>query len=333
MKAIRLYGVGDLRVDEIAEPAGPADGEVVIRVDAAGICGSDLHNFRTGQWISRAPTVPGHEFCGTILTAGQRAGLQAGDRVVADSRVFCGSCDSCLRGRPHLCRAIGYVGEVCDGGFAPLVRLPGSQVLALPDQNVDPLAAAMAEPLAVAAHTINRLAPEPGAPVAIAGAGAIGALAALLLTHRGLGPVFVADRNVARLKLVTDVCGARPAELADLAGTIGGQPDFAIEATGSAPVAASLLGQMAPGGRVASVGIFHGPAEMDMNLIVEGEIDWLGCASFHDELKDVLPLLATLTPQLRQLAGAPIGIDQVPDAYRALIDGAVPTIKTILTPG
>lgn len=332
MKAVQLYGVGDLRVDDVAEPADPAAAEVLVQVDAAGICGSDLHNFRTGQWISRAPTVPGHEFCGTIRAAGSQSGLRAGDRVVADSRVFCGSCDSCQRGRPHLCRAIGYVGEVCDGGFAPLVRLPGSQILALPDQNVDPLAAAMAEPLAVAAHTVNRLAPEAGGPVAIAGAGAIGALAALLLSHRGLGPVFVADRNAARLKLVTDVCGARPADLADLAGSIGAQPDLAIEATGSAAVAASLLGQMAPGGRVASVGIFHGLTQMDMNQIVEGEIDWLGCASFHDELKHVLPLLTPLTPQLRLLAGAPIGIDEVPAAYRALIDGKLATIKTLVTP-
>lgn len=332
MKAVRLHGVGDLRVEEIAEPGAPGPAEVLVRVEAAGICGSDLHNFRTGQWISRLPTVPGHEFCGTVIAAGPEAGLVAGQRVVADSRVACGACGPCAGGRPHLCRSIGYVGEVNDGGFASLVRLPGAQVLALPDARVDPLAAAMAEPLAVAAHVVNRLAPQPGQAVAITGAGAIGALAALLLTHRWLGPVFVADRNQQRLTLVTRVCEAKAAELDDLAGAIGAAPELAIETTGSAAAADRLLAQMAPGGRVASVGIFHGRVEMDLNRIVEGEIDWLGCASFRSELHDVLPLLGSLAPQLRALAGTPIGLDAVPEAYRALIDGRVPTIKTLVTP-
>jgi (R,R)-butanediol dehydrogenase/meso-butanediol dehydrogenase/diacetyl reductase len=333
MKAVRLHGVGDLRVEAIPDPGGTGADEVVVRVDAAGICGSDLHNFRTGMWISRLPTVPGHEFCGTVVAAGAAAGLEAGQRVVGDSRVVCGACAPCRAGRSNLCAQIGYVGEVCDGGFARLVRLPARQVLALPDGDVDPAAAAMAEPLAVAAHALARLAPAPDQPVAIVGAGAIGALAALLLRHRGHDAVFVADRNADRLALVTSTTGAQPAELADLAAAIGEAPAFAIEATGSGAVADMLLGQLAPGSRVASVGIFHGRSQIDLNRIVEGEIDWLGCASFRTELAEVLPLLPALQAALRALASAPIPLDAVPDAYRALIEGAVATVKTIVMPG
>ncbi len=332
MKAVRLHGVGDLRVEEVAEPGAPGSGEVLLRVDMAGICGSDLHNFRTGQWISRTPSIPGHEFTATVVAAGEGAPLAPGLRVVADSRVSCGACGPCRRDRPHLCRSIGYVGEVCDGGFAPLVRLPAGQVLPLPDQTVDPRAAAMAEPLAVAAHTVARLAPPPGLPVAIAGAGAIGALCALLLRHHGLGPVFIGDRNPARLERVSGVTGARPVDLAGLAAAIGEEPEFAIESTGSAAAAAALLAQVAPGGRVASVGIFHGAAEVDLKRIVEGEVDWLGCASFRTELAEVLPLLPALAGDLVALAGGPVGLDEVPAAYGALIAGAVPTVKTLLRP-
>lgn len=332
MQAVRLYGVGDLRVEEVAEPGQPGPGEVLLRVDMAGICGSDLHNFRTGQWISRAPSVPGHEFTATVVSAGEGSALAAGQRVVADSRVACGTCGPCRRGRPHLCRAIGYVGEVCDGGFAPLVRLPARQLLPLPDADVDPRAAAMAEPLAVAAHAVARLEPEPGIPIAITGAGAIGALAALLLAHRGLGPVVIADRNRARLERVVAVTGARPADLAELASTFGEAPELAIETTGNAGAAAALLAQLAPAARVASVGIFHGPAEIDLNRIVEGEVDWLGCASFRNELAEVLPLLPALGPQLAALASAPIDIDAVPAAYRALLAGEEPAVKMLLRP-
>ncbi|MEZ5667503.1 MAG: alcohol dehydrogenase catalytic domain-containing protein [Alphaproteobacteria bacterium] len=332
MKAVRLHGVGDMRVEEIAAPGDPGPGEVLVRVDAAGICGSDVHNFRTGMWISRLPTVPGHEFCGTVVAAGPGSALREGQRVVADSRVSCGGCARCRAGRPHLCAAIGYVGEVCDGGFAGMVRLPAGQVLALADVPVAAAAAAMAEPLAVAAHALNRLAPETGMPVAIAGAGAIGALAALLLRQRGHGPVYIADRNRERLALVTAATGAVAADLADLAGAIGEAPAFAIEATGSGAVADTLLAQLAPAARVASVGIFHGRASLDLNRIVEGEIDWLGCASFRTELAEVLPLLPALQQDMRAMASAPVPLDAVPDAYRALVDGTVATVKTIVVP-
>ena len=332
MKAIRLHGVGDLRLDHIAEPDDPDDDEIVVRVDAAGICGSDLHNYRTGMWISRAPTVPGHEFCGTVIQAGSQSGFESGQRVVADSRVVCGVCAPCRRDQAHLCHAIGYVGEVCDGGFATLVSLPASQVLRLPDDDIDPPVAAMSEPLAVAAHAVGRLSPEQDAPVVVIGGGAIGALATLLLTDRGRNPVFVVEHNTARRDLVAETCGARDAELNDLAETVGARPRYAIETTGNPAVVDRLLGQIAPGGRVASVGIFHGPATIDLNRIVEGEIDWLGCASFRTELTEVLPKLSRLQSRMRALASAPIALDDVPGAYRALIAGEVATIKTIIRP-
>src|SRR3954452_8523477 len=109
MKAARLYRQGDLRVEDIAAPGIPDAGWVKLRVDAAGICGSDLHNFRTGQWISRVPSIPGHEVAGTVTALGADVtGLAVGDMVVADSRVWCGVCAACRADRRNLCATLGY---------------------------------------------------------------------------------------------------------------------------------------------------------------------------------------------------------------------------------
>src|ERR1700754_5082125 len=113
MRAARLYDVGDLRVEEVPAPPAPRGDEVLIRVSAAGICGSDLHNFRTGQWMSRRPSTPGHELTGEIAAVGDKVTrFRVGDRVVADSRFWCGECVQCRAGFRHLCEKLGYVGEV-----------------------------------------------------------------------------------------------------------------------------------------------------------------------------------------------------------------------------
>jgi (R,R)-butanediol dehydrogenase/meso-butanediol dehydrogenase/diacetyl reductase len=156
MRAVRFHGIGKLSVEEIAPPAAPGAGEVHLKVLAAGICGSDLHNFKTGQWIAHLPVTPGHEFTAEVLAVGDAvAGLAPGDRVIADSRAPCGACEQCQMGRPNLCVKLGYVGEVCDGGFAEEVVLPARGLLKV-DASIPPQVAALSEPLAVALHAIKR---------------------------------------------------------------------------------------------------------------------------------------------------------------------------------
>ncbi len=183
MRAVQLHGKGDIRFATIAEPGTPGRGDVLLRVEAAGICGSDIHNFRTGQWISRTPSVPGHEFAGTVEAVGAGVtGLGEGDRVVADSRYWCGECQPCRSGHHHLCNRLGFVGEVCDGGFAERIILP-ARLLNKISAHVPVSVAATAEPLAVALHAVRRLALPPGAEVVVTGCGMIGALVALLLAR------------------------------------------------------------------------------------------------------------------------------------------------------
>lgn len=336
MKAVRLYAAGDLRVEDIAPPPAPKAGEVRVAVTAAGICGSDLHNYRTGAWISRSPSVAGHEFAGTVTAVGEGvAGLAVGDAVVADSRVTCGVCAACRSGRPNVCETLGFVGEVCDGGFAEEVVLPAALLVKAPS-GLDPAALAMAEPLAVALHAVKRLAVSAGSPVLIAGCGPIGGLAALLLSERHDGPVLVADRNADRAGRVAEVTGARVVDLmADaVSGALGGTPLLAVlDATGSPGVIGGLLDLVSPGGTLALVGIGHGSLAIDPVRLVEREIALVGCHAFTDELPDAVALMPKLESRLLALIDETIDLDGVPAAYERLLAGRSFGLKTIIKPG
>ncbi|RUX33250.1 dehydrogenase [Mesorhizobium sp. M2A.F.Ca.ET.042.01.1.1] len=332
MKAARLHGPGDLRVEDIAAPGAPEPGWVKLNVDAAGICGSDLHNFRTGQWISRAPSTAGHELTGTVVAVGEGVGTVAvGDRVVADSRFWCGECAQCRAGRRHLCASLGFVGEVCDGGFAEETVLP-ARLLHLIEAALDERVAAMAEPLAVALHAVRRL-PKTAGSVLVVGCGTIGGLAALLLSRTFPGRVLIADRNKARCERVARVTGATIVDLdreAIAAATADAPLLAAVEATGSIAALNQLLGVLGSGATVALVGIFHGRLDIDPNMLVEREIGLLGCHAFADELPDAIGMLAELSGPLISLIDREIGLDDIPAAYERLLAGQGDGLKTII---
>ena len=336
MKAARLYAAGDLRVEDIDPPEAPQPGWARLKVTAAGICGSDLHNFRTGQWISRSPSVAGHEFAGIVQEVGAGvSGLARGDHVVADSRYWCGKCQACLDGLQNVCTELGFVGEVCDGGFAEEVSLP-ARLLVKHDPSLDPAIAAMAEPLAVALHAIRRQALPAGTPILVVGCGPIGGLAALLISRLHDGPLLVADRNTERAKLVSEVTGAAVVnvESSSIVAALGGKVlRHALDATGNISVLERVLGLIAGGGSLALVGISHGKIPLDPNIFVEREISLVGCHAFADELPEAVAMLPELSPSLRRLIDQEIGIEEVPAAYARLLAGEAHGLKTIIRMG
>ena len=252
MRAVRLHAIRDLRTEDVAAPSPPGAGEVTLTVTVAGICGSDLHNYATGQWITRAPSVAGHEFTGVVTKTGAGvAHVVPGDRVLVDSRYVCGDCPACRDGRAQVCEHLGFLGEAIDGGFAEAVTLPARNVMRAPD-GVPDRHLALAEPLAVALHVLNRLGAEDGTEIVVAGCGAIGGLVAILAARRG-HPVVVADRNAARAALVADLTGGRVIDLGS--GLSGGEaPRFGVDATGSPGVIGALLGGLAGGRRARACG-------------------------------------------------------------------------------
>jgi (R,R)-butanediol dehydrogenase/meso-butanediol dehydrogenase/diacetyl reductase len=333
MKAVRLYKAGDLRVEEVAAPSPPPAGFVNLAVLAAGICGSDLHNYRTGQWISRSPSTAGHEFCGRVTAVGDEVtDLAVGDVVASDSRVCCGTCQACRSGLSNVCEALGFVGEVCDGGFADEVQLP-AKLLVRHDPQLSPHIAALAEPLAVALHAIRRIGLPKGEPVLVVGCGTIGGLSALLLSRLHDGPLLLADLNASKAELVADV--TRGAIVSLDSAEIGGALEerrlrFALDATGSIQAISRLLDLLSGGGALALVGISHGRLEFDPNILVEREISLIGCHAFADELPEAVALLPELAPALHRFIEVLPSLEDVPDAYERLLRGEGRALKTII---
>ncbi|GCE88973.1 zinc-dependent alcohol dehydrogenase [Komagataeibacter diospyri] len=333
MQAARLYGIEDIRIETVQAPAEPGPDQVRIRVMAAGICGSDLHNFRTGQWMTRTPVTPGHEFSGEVMAVGPGVtGFRPRDRVVADSRVGCGTCHACQQGRSNLCASLGFVGEVCDGGFAGEVTLPARQLHRIPPDMPFWLAA-LAEPLSVAVHAINRLAPDSGMPVVVCGGGTIGGLAALVLSERHDGRVYLVERDPQRVRLLQETCGVSPVALDAIGPLVDGQaPRFMLDTTGSVAVAGHLLDHAAPGGRLVLAGLTATKLNLDLNLIVERELEVRGVSAFADEMPQAITLLPELRERLKAFVTMIQGVEQIPDVYGELLAQQRTGLKTLIFP-
>ena len=258
MRVARLHGPGDVRVaDEPAPVAGP--GEVLVRLRAVGICGSDLHWYdesAIGDAVLTRPLVLGHEAAGVIAD-----GRRAGQRVAIDPAVPCGTCATCERGLGHLCPRVRFLGHgLNDGAMRELLAWPADRLVPLPD-DVDDVAGAVLEPLGVAIHAVRLAGIRPGGRVAILGAGPIGLLLVQLARASGATTVLATDRLAHRVvaartlgaiaELVTD--GSERAAL--LAATDGQGVDAAIEIAGDDDAIATAIDLVRPGGTVVIAGI------------------------------------------------------------------------------
>ena len=299
MRAAVLTGPRAFRFDTVRDPAVGA-GEVLVRVGAAGICGTD-YRIWTGERRVRYPLIPGHEFIGDVVAVGRDVTrVSPGDRVAVEPNWGCGSCDLCREGSGNLCLARTAVGIDRDGGFAELAVLPERACWPAPAG----LAADVllfAEPLAVVARAVGRAAPRAGETAAVVGAGTLGLLALQLLRARGCR-VLVVGRTGRRLGLAralgadSTVVGAGEA-VADAARRFAGRDgvDLVVETAGTAAAVELSLGQVGfvrPGGRVVLTGLPHDPARVEFFWVVRREIDIRGSMIYQKEFGEAVALLA-----------------------------------------
>jgi L-iditol 2-dehydrogenase len=207
MRAARLYGQEDIRVEEIDTPVINKD-EVLLEVKAAFICGTDVRYFKNGKpgVNSDNPLVPGHEFAGIIKETGSGvSAYKPGMRVAVAPNYGCGVCDTCTSGNTQMCREMGALGVSINGGFAEYVKIPARAVR---QGNITPIAdntafeeAALAEPLSCVFNAYERIGIYPGDNVLVIGAGPIGIMHARIAVMAGASRVFINDLSLERLEL------------------------------------------------------------------------------------------------------------------------------------
>lgn len=276
MKAVRYYGTGDVRCEEVQKPV-PQKGEVLVRVDFAGICGSDMHIYNRGMFIENIPETMGHEFSGTVEAAGEDvSGFEAGDRVTADPMVTCGKCRGCLNGYPNTCSSLAFIGEVRPGCFAEYICLDSSKLVRIP-AGADHRAAALTEPLAVALNVCERAELSPDDDLLVCGTGPIGLLIIMAAKKLyGVGKISAMGRPGFRLDLAEKL-GAEAYERVPA----GRYFDKTVEAAGARGVFMQALGNTAPNGKMYVVSIFEDIFPVDLNALVSSQITVAGCNAYE----------------------------------------------------
>lgn len=239
----------------------PAERQVLVRVQACGLCGTDLHIYR-GQFPAKFPLIAGHEFAGLVEDIGPGVThLRAGDRVTIDPNLPCGACRPCRRGLTHLCRGLSAIGVTLAGGFSTHCVVPARQAYKVPkDMPFD--IAALAEPVACCLHGIERARIRPGDVVALIGAGMIGLLLLQLALLRGASRVIVSELSPEKrhraLKLgASQVVDPRAEDLAKVVkeATENLGADVVIECVGSEVTAQQAVELVGDGGTVLFFGV------------------------------------------------------------------------------
>jgi L-iditol 2-dehydrogenase len=343
MKALVLTEYNHLEIQDAPEPQ-PAPDEVLVAVEACGICGSDVHGMDGSTGRRRPPIIMGHEAAGVIVRVGPEVqGWAAGDRVTFDSTIYCGKCRFCRTGAINLCDNRRVLGVSCEeyrrhGAFAERVAVPQHILYRLPDGLSFHRAAAV-EPLSIAAHAVHRTHLRLGDTAVVIGAGMIGLLAVQVLRAAGCGRIFAVDLDPPRLQLARKL-GAdetfqagvadAPAEVRDR--TAGQGADVAIEAVGLGPTVETAVACLRKGGHLTLIGNFAPKVELPLQAVVTRELTLSGSCASRGEYPACLEMLARGTVDVDSLLSAVAPLDQGPEWFARLYRGTEGLMKVILEP-
>ncbi len=345
MKAAILYAPNDMQLAAADDPV-LLPGDLILRVRAATICGTDIRVYRGRKTAGiRYPSVIGHEFSGEIVASDGSAAHLPGMRVGVCPAISCGHCAQCLRGLENLCPDLQAIGYEIDGAFAEYIRIPAravelGNVHVLPD-NVTDAEAALVEPLACVLNGQNKVRLQQGDSVVILGAGPIGALHVKLARLRGASRVIVSEPNVARraaaLQAGADVVidpNAGDLRAAVRSETRGQGADVVICAIGIPALAAQAVGLAAKGGRVSLfAGFTKGETgALDINAIHYDELRVTGSFGLsRRDYADALNMVADGRINLRDMVTHRYGLHDIAAAFVMAESGAA--MKVAITDG
>ena len=315
MKAIRYYAPEDVRVEDVPKPVA-AEGEALIKVLYSGICGSDLHNYTLGMFMTYAPETMGHEFVGVIETAPEDSGFVPEDMVLANPSVFCHECPSCAKGDFIHCENIGFIGEGRPGSDAEYVALPADTLIKL-KADVDPVQAGIIEPLTVAHHTCKKVMEHGEGNAAVYGCGPIGLLVAYLLKNMyHLPKVVLIDMNENRVRQ------AKEAGFEDVATSIDafpGEYGIAVDTTGAGPALNAEMAILKPLGTLVIMSIFEKLPTLDANMLVDKELKIIGATLYtHEDMKEAAKIVESGDYDFRWIVTKIAKPEEAPETFRDL---------------
>jgi L-iditol 2-dehydrogenase len=343
MKALLLKDYKQLEITSVPDPAiGPE--EVLVRVEACGICGSDVHGYdgHTGRRIP--PLIMGHEAAGLIAEVGANVKqFSPGDRVTVDSTVYCGKCFYCRRGNVNLCDNRNVLGVSCNeyrrhGAFAEFMAVPQHIVYRLPD-DLSFEQAAMIEAVSIAFHAINRTPLKLGDTVVVVGAGMIGQLVIQTLRQAGCGKLIAIDIDDRKLQMARDL-GADEginANSPDISAQIlerthGRGSDLAFEVVGTSVAFNTAVTSVRKGGAVTLVGNLSPKVDMPLQQIVTREMTLIGVCASSGEYPACIDLMARGKIDVRAFISALAPLEEGPMWFDRLYRQEPGLMKVILKP-
>jgi L-iditol 2-dehydrogenase len=343
VKALLLSEYNRLETVDLPMPR-PGPGEVLMRVEACGICGSDVHGYDGTSGRRIPPIIMGHEASGTIAAVGPGVtSVHEGDHVAPDSTVYCGECEYCRRGELNLCDRREVLGVSTSeyrrpGAFAEFVTVPARILHPLPE-NLSFTEAAMVEPLAVAVHAVNLATVPKGGTALVAGAGMIGLLTLQALRVAGCSAVYVLDIEDSRLRLAkelgaSEVINSKTSDAgAELKRLTGGKGvDVAMEAVGSTPTIRVAIENVRKGGTVGLIGNIASTAEIPLQVVVSRQLRLQGSAASAGEYPRCIEMLSRGEINLKPLISVVAPLAEGEKWFERLHSRQPNLMKVILTP-
>ena len=301
----------------------PKEGEALLRVKSAGICGSDIGAFRGTNGLVSYPRIIGHEIAGEVISIPEnnKNGIKPGDRVIVDPYLYCGHCYPCSIGRTNCCVDLKVLGVHVDGGMAEYFCHPADMLLKVPDDmpwDIIPLA----EPLTIALHGIHRLNLKAGEHIAINGAGPIGLLAAMVALHYGAEPIMI-DLVKERLDFAKSLgvrytINLREEDLVEKVReyTNGRMAECVMEASGANSAIRATLDIVSHAGRIALTGWPKQETPIPTDMITRKEVDVRGARTSAGEFPEAIDLIYHQKVDARRILTKVISIDEAPETIR-----------------
>ncbi len=343
MKALVLTKYNHLEIQEWPRPEIGPD-EVLLRVAACGICGSDIHGMDGSTGRRQPPIIMGHEASGTVAEVGRNVQTwKPGDRVTFDSTVYCGTCWHCRRGEINLCDNRRVLGVSCDdyrrhGAFAEYVTVPQHILVRLPD-NVTFAQAAMIEPLSIAFHAVRLTRVALGDRAVVVGAGMIGLLVIQALRASGCGQIIAIDVDQRRLDLARKFGADRGllSDSADVAAEVRGMTygrgaDLAVEAVGISAAVHTAVSCVRKGGQVTLVGNLTPKIDFALQTVVTRELTIRGSCASRGEYAACLDMMACGAVSIDPLVSAVAPLAEGAAWFQRLKAGGDGLLKVILQP-